>query len=116
LIRGPEPLEGRIKCLVSIGIGGPSLNRFHDDDLHIHETLVASATEIEQTAERFRQDRSYLDNTGRYYRFNLVHGLEDIGLKESKKEIAAATLLYAASQEVFKQMRACAGNLAGREC
>lgn len=78
---------------------------------------MASATEKEQTAERFRQDKSYLDNTGRHYRFNLVHGLVDIGLEESKKkEIAAATLLYAASQEVFKQMQACAGNLAGREC
>src|SRR2546423_3998114 len=72
LIRGPE---GRIKCLVSIGTSNPSLNRFQNDVLHIHETLVASATETEQTAERFRQEKSHLDNTGRYYRFDLVHGL-----------------------------------------
>ena len=114
LIRGPE---GRIKCLVSIGTSNPSLNRFQNDVLHIHETLVASATETEQTAERFRQEKSHLDNTGRYYRFDLVHGLEDIGLEESKKkEIAAATRRNVQSQEVFKQMQACAANVARREC
>ena len=42
---------------------------------------------------------------------------EEIGLEESKKkEIAAATRLYVESQAVFKQMRACANNVAGREC
>ena len=40
--------------------------------------------------ERFRRDKSHLSNTSRYYRFNVVRGLEDIGLEESKrKEIAA---------------------------
>ena len=118
MIWGPEPLEGRIKCLVSIGTGVPTLKPFRDDIFHIGETLLAISTETEQTAERFRRDKSYLDSSGRYYRFNVAHGLEDIGLEESKKrkEIAAATRRYVTSQEVFKQMQACAGNLAGREC
>jgi hypothetical protein len=116
---GPEPLEGKVQCLVSIGTGVPSLTPFQDDIFHVGETLVAIATETEQTAERFRRDKSYLDNSGRYFRFNVLRGLEDIGLEESKKkkkEIAAATRRYVGSQEVFKQMQACAGNLAGREC
>lgn len=115
---GPEPLEGKIQCLVSIGTGIPSLKPFRDDALHIGETLVAIATETEQTAERFRRDKAYLDNSSRYFRFNVVRGLEDIGLEESakRKEIAAATRRYIASQEVFKQMQICAGNLAAREC
>ena len=118
LIWGPRPLESRVKCLVSIGTGVPSLKPFQDDVLHIGETLVLIATETEQTAERFRRDKSLLDNTGRYYRFNVTRGLEDIGLEESKKskEIAAATRRYIGSQEVFKQMQACADNVAGREC
>ena len=118
LMWGPEPLQGRIKCLVSIGTGVPSLKPFRDDVFHIGDTLVAIATETEQTAERFRRDKLHLDNTGRYYRFNVAHGLEDIGLEESKKrkEIAAATRRYVGSQEVFKQMQACSGNLAGSEC
>jgi hypothetical protein len=96
----------------------PSLKPFKDDVLHIGKTLVAIATETEQTAERFRRERGLLDNTGRYYRFNVVRGLEEIGLEEAKKvkEMAAATRRYISSQEVHKQMQACAGSIAGREC
>jgi hypothetical protein len=120
---GPEPLEGRVKCLVSIGTGVPSLKPFKDDVLHIGETLIAIATETEQTAERFRHERGLLDSTGRYYRFNVVRGLEDIGLEDigleeaaKVKEMAAATRRYISSQEVHKQMQACAGSIASREC
>lgn len=118
LMWGPEPLESRIKCLVSIGTGVPSLKPFRDDIFCIGKTLVAIATETEQTAERFRRDKSYLDNIGRYYRFNVARGLEDIGLEETirRKEIAAATRRYVQAQEVFKQMQACAGNAGVREC
>ncbi|KAK4691613.1 hypothetical protein P7C71_g5419, partial [Lecanoromycetidae sp. Uapishka_2] len=115
---GPEPLESKIKCLVSIGTGIPSLKPFRDDILHTGETLVAIATETEATAEMFQRDKKHLDNTSRYYRFNVRSGLENIGLEESKKQkdIAAATRLYIGSQDVFKQMQACAGVMAGREC
>lgn len=114
---GPEPLEGKVKCVVSIGTGVPSLKAFKDDVFHIGETLAAIATETEQTAERFRRERGLLDRTGRYYRFNVVKGLEDIGLEEAAKvkEMAAATRRYISSQEVHRQMQACAGNIASRE-
>lgn len=117
-IWGPEPLENNVKCLLSVGTGVPSLKPFRDDVFHIGDTLVAIATETEQTAERFRRDKSSLDNSGRYYRFNVFPGLEDIGLEESikRKEIAAAARRYVQSQDVFKQMQACADNLTGREC
>jgi predicted acylesterase/phospholipase RssA len=118
LVWGPEPLEGKVKCLVSIGMGVPSLKPFKDDVFNIGETLVAIATETEQTAERFRRERSLLDSTERYYRFNVVRGLEDIGLEEAKKvqEIAAATRRYISSQDVYKQMQTCAGTIADRAC
>ncbi|EON65801.1 hypothetical protein W97_05040 [Coniosporium apollinis CBS 100218] len=116
-IWGPEPLERNTKCLVSIGTGIPSLKPFRDDVFHIGETLIAISTETEQTAERFRRDKSHLDTNGLYYRFNVVRGLEDVGLEESKKrkEIAAATRRYVTSQDVFKQMQTCGNNLSGRE-
>ena len=118
LVWGPQPVEGRIKCLVSIGTGIPSLKPFRNDVFHIGETLIAIATETEQTAEKFQRDKTHLDNTDRYYRFNVAHGLEDIGLEESKKrkEIAAATRRYGGLQDVHKQMQACANNVSGREC
>jgi predicted acylesterase/phospholipase RssA len=118
LLWGPEPLEAKVKCLVSIGTGVPSLKPFKDDVLHIGETLIAIATETEQTAERFRRERALLHSTKRYHRFNVVRGLEDIGLEEAKKvkEMAAATRRYISSQEVQQQMQACAGSVAGRKC
>jgi hypothetical protein len=113
-----DQLHGRLKCLVSIGTGVPTLKPVRDDVLGIWATLRELATETEKTAELFRRDKSSLDDEGRYYRFNVDRGLEDIGLEESKKkkEIAAATGRYIASQAVFKQMKTCANNLAGREC
>lgn len=79
---GPEPLEDRIKCLVSIGTDVPSLKPFQDDIIHIGQTLIAIATETEQSAERFLRDKIHLNNTGRYYRFNVNVWLKNIGLEE----------------------------------
>lgn len=59
---GVDPLESRIKCLVSTGIGVPSSKSFQDDVFHIGKTLIAIATETEQTAETFRRDKSSLDS------------------------------------------------------
>ena len=60
------------------------------------------ATETEQTVERFLRNKAYLDTEGRYYRFNVARGLDEVGLEESKKkkEIAAAIRRYVTSQEV----------------
>jgi hypothetical protein len=62
-----------------------SLKPFQDDVFRIGETLIAIATDTEQMVERFWRDKLYLGNTGRYYRFKVARGLEDIGLEESKK-------------------------------
>ena len=111
-------LEDKIKCLVSIGTGVPSLTPFKDDIISIGRSLLAIATETEKTAERFSRDKSRLDGMGRYYRFNVLRGLEDIGLEDSKRKnaIVAATDRYIELQAVFKQMKACADSMSGREC
>lgn len=113
-----DQLQSKLQCVVSIGTGVPSLKPVRDDVLGIWTTLKVLATETEKTAQQFHRDKSNLDNEGRYYRFNVDHGLEEIGLEESKKkkEVAAATRRYVESQTVFKQMQACANNLAGRQC
>ncbi|RBA13412.1 pfs [Fusarium proliferatum] len=93
---GDDQLRSRLRCLVSIGTGVPALKPVRDDVLGIGATL---------------------DDEGRYYRFNVSRGLEDVGLTESKmqREIAAATGRYVASQDVFGQMKACANGLARRQ-
>ena len=77
----------------------PLLKPFNNNVFYISKTLVAIATKTEQTAKRFYQDKSYLNDSDWYYWFNVDHGLEDIKLKESKKrkEIAAATRRYVRS-------------------
>lgn len=117
-IWGADQLRSKLSCVVSIGTGLLTLQPVRDDVLGILATLKEISTETEKTAERFRRDKSDLDNEGRYYRFNVDQGLEDVGLEESKKKakVAAATGRYIASQAVFKQMMACANNLARREC
>lgn len=111
-------LEDNVKCLVSIGTGVPSLKPFSDDLVGIGKSLLAIATETEKTAERFCRDKSGLDDKGCYYRFNVLRGLEDIGLEDAKRKnaIVAATDRYIESQAVYKRMRACANNLAERQC
>jgi predicted acylesterase/phospholipase RssA len=111
-------LEDKVKCLVSMGTGVPSLAPFKNDLMGIGKSLLAIATESEKTAERFSRDKSRLDKTQRYYRFNVLRGLEDIGLEESQRKnaIIAATDRYIESQAVFKQMTACADIMSGREC
>ncbi|KAL9607110.1 MAG: hypothetical protein Q9167_007945 [Letrouitia subvulpina] len=63
------------------GTGMPSLKPFTDDLVGIGQSLLAIATETEKTAERFSRDKSTLDDRGRYYRFNVIQGLEDVGLE-----------------------------------
>ncbi|KAL2043537.1 hypothetical protein N7G274_003844 [Stereocaulon virgatum] len=95
----------------------PSLKPFKDDLLGIGHSLLAIATETEKTAERFNKDKSTLDDRGRYYQFNVIQGLEDIGLEQStrKNVVIAATDRYLESQAVFKQMRAFGNSLAVRQ-
>jgi len=111
-------LEDKVKCLVSVGTGVPSLTPFKGDLVGIGQSLLAIATETEKTAERFSRDKLRLDDMGRYFRFNVLRGLENIGLEESKRKnaIIAATDRYIESQTVFKQMKTCADRMSGREC
>lgn len=39
LMWGPEPLEGEVQCLVSIGTGVTSLKRLHDDPSNLKRVL-----------------------------------------------------------------------------
>ncbi len=113
----PEPLDSNLKCIVSIGTGVPSVEPFRTGLLEIGNTLVRISTETERTAETFQRAHSDLDDSNRYFRFNVRNGLEKIGLEDSSKKdtIVAVTQRYVESQDTFKLMRQCAANLAERE-
>ena len=88
--------EENIKRLVSIGTGMPSLKPFGMNLLEIGHILLAIATETEKMAERFVKQNLQLGDEGRYFRFDVLKGLVDIWLEDSKQEsvIFAATSRY----------------------
>ena len=110
-------LEENVKCLVSIGTGIPSLKPFGDDLISIGKTLIAIATDTEAQAESFQRQHTMMNKEHRYFRFNVLRGLENIGLEEASKykEIRAATRDYIQTETVFNQLEACAQNLDERE-
>ena len=113
-----EALEGNIKCLISIGTGVPSLDSYGSSLFEIAKTLKDIATETEKTAESFHRAHSDLDDGNRYFRFNVSHGLESIGIEDGaqKNKIMAATTRYVALESIMKQMKLCGNNISTREC
>ena len=114
---GDKPLESSIQCLVSIGTGVPSLNSFGSNLKEIAGALVQIATETEKTAEIFHRGHSELDDDDRYFRFNVLRGLEGIGLENASQKhvIMAATSRYIESEAIIKHMKLCGKSLLARE-
>lgn len=98
----------RIQCIVSVGTGQPALKAFGGNVKQIGKTIVAIATETEQTARKFLDSHGHIGLTGRYFRFNVLKGLEDVGLQEynEKAKIAASTKTYLVA--VAKDVEDCA--------
>jgi len=80
------PSESKVKCLVSIGTGQPSLKPFGESLLDIAKTLSEIATDTEYTAELFSKEHRDLAQSKCYFRFNVEKGLENVGLEDSKQE------------------------------
>ncbi|KAH0566004.1 hypothetical protein GP486_000595 [Trichoglossum hirsutum] len=110
-------LEDNILCLISIGTGIPSLKPFGTDPLHVGRSLVAIATDTERRAQDFHKHHTKMHKEHRYFRFNVLRGLEDVGLEDAskRKEIFSATRLYLQTEDVFTQMEACAKVMNDRE-
>jgi hypothetical protein len=111
----PARLEYRLKCMISIGSGLRQFRPLSYQMTSLLSTFVELATETEKTAERFRRERRILDGEERYYRFNVIRGLEDIGLEEFHmiNDISARTSSYLADGVVAKSIKACASHLSG---
>jgi Patatin-like phospholipase len=111
-------LEENLQCLVSIGTGIPTVKSFGRSLAAIGMTLKDQATETEKTADNFLRQYTELHTDYRYFRFNVLSGLETIGLEDSakKSQITTATRRYLAAEENKKQLESCAMSLQSREC
>ncbi|TVY64167.1 Calcium-independent phospholipase A2-gamma, partial [Lachnellula suecica] len=98
-----------VKCLLSIGTGQPSVLPIDDGVIKFaYKTLAEIATETERTAENFARSWRGFRLEPRYSRFNVDHGLQDIGLAEceARGPIQSATAKYLARQEIKTRMEA----------
>ena len=86
----------RIQCLVSIGTGKSQFRDFGSNLIEMKRTLVALATETEDTEQRVYRNQKNLGVSGRYFRFNVDRGLEGVVLDEYEKQgdIVTATEAY----------------------
>jgi hypothetical protein len=111
-------LKPLVKCLVSIGTGNPGKKAIKDDlPGFLSQTLVGIVTETEKTAERFIERwRQHYDDR-RYFRFNVDHGLQGVGLAEFKQQgtIETATDEYIKQLEQKFRVRDCVLNLAQKQ-
>jgi hypothetical protein len=113
-----ERLEDNIGCVVSIGTGVPSVKKFGKDAVDIFNTLKRIALETETTAREFHQEHTDLDDSDRYFRFNVPDGLAEIGLEEISEisMIVDTTQYYLEGEVVYKLLKKCARALSQREC
>jgi hypothetical protein len=117
---GKALAEDDYRCIISIGTGIPSLTAFGPGFLDVGEALKAIATDTEEVADSFRKDYTSLFSSPcpRAFRFNVLRGLETIGLEDVSKwgDIKSATRLYVQMEEVHTQIKECARNLKERDC
>lgn len=116
--RDTGDIKPLVKCFISIGTGNPGKKAIEDKMAKfLAGTLKDLATETEHTEKRFAADwRKHLDD-GRYFRFNVDQGMQDIGLAEYQQQgaIEAATDGYLDHQAQAFRVRDCVRNLVLKE-
>lgn len=94
-------LARSVGCIISIGTGAPPLSAVGDRGLEILESVKATVTDTEDTAQEFENELEHMDAAERpaYFRFN-VHNMQKIGLEEWKEfqTLTGATNDYLSTQ------------------
>ncbi|KAF1729923.1 Calcium-independent phospholipase A2-gamma [Beauveria bassiana] len=107
-------LMPQVKCFLSVGTGHPGRKAIEDNMVKLlSKTLVGMVTETEQTEARFiARWRQHYD-LKRYFRFNVDHGLEGVGLEEFDQQgtMEAATESYLDHTAQITRVRDCVLNL-----
>lgn len=108
------PLEPKVHCLVSLGTGEATLGDFGPGLRDVGQRLIAIANETVNTRDQFYNDHRHdLVESGRYYRFEVDKGLDNVGLEEVEKaaRITGATQDYIRGGRTFNEMVYCAGKI-----
>jgi predicted acylesterase/phospholipase RssA len=111
---GTGDLKPLVKCFVSIGTGNPGKKALEDNMFKfLSKSLVAIATETEETERKFIARWAKHYDEKRYFRLNVDQGLQEVGLAEYKEQgrIEAATDEYLRHQAQKFRVRDCVQNL-----
>jgi predicted acylesterase/phospholipase RssA len=103
----PDRMESVV--LVSIGTGSAPGGAFKGNLIKIINAMKKIVTQTERTNEDFFLAHQAMLHQNRLYRFNVCHGLADIGLNESKEKekIANTTQIYLEKAENRSRARSC---------
>jgi len=104
---------GEERLILSIGTGAAPGQAVTGNLLSLAERLKEIVTDSEQTNKEFRMENNEMVRGGRLYRFNVLHGLADVGLEEHQaiNRIATYTDRYLDDPDVFDMVQACVSSL-----
>lgn len=88
---------------------------FQGNIKNIVQAMKDIVTQTERTADDFNRAHRKMVDQNRLYRFNVYHGLAEVGLEEFKEKarIADATQTYLMQGETDQRIRACVDQLTG---
>jgi predicted acylesterase/phospholipase RssA len=103
----PDCIESAV--MVSIGTGSAPGGAFRGNLKKIINAMKEIATETEKTHNNFFRAHKAMVDQNRLYRFNVFHGLADVGLEESKEreKIANTTQTYLEKEETQRLTNSC---------
>lgn len=107
----PGRMESAI--MVSIGTGSAPGGAFKGNLMKIVDAMKKIVTQTERTNEDFYLAHQAMLYQNRLYRFNVDHGLADVGLDEAKEKqkIASTTQTYLEKAETRGRAKLCVEQL-----
>ena len=103
----------KIGCIVSIGTGVLVPRDVGRTLKPLFECLKDMATDTEKVAREFKEEMKYKYGVDQkvYFRFNVQHGLEQIGLEEWKEMDRTKVATQDYLKECWSKVEACASQL-----
>lgn len=101
--------------VVSIGTGAAPGKAFKGNIKRIIDGMQAILTQTERTASDFHLRNPSMAQEKLLFRFNVIHGLAEVGLEEHKEtgKIADATQSYVDTGEAGDKLKECVQRLMG---
>lgn len=108
-----EKWPGDERLIISIGTGSAPGPDVTGDLKSIVEALKKIVTETEDRSNAFRRRNKDMIAANRLFRFNVFHGLAEVGLAEHEAagKVAAHTATYLKKYDTAREVELCASSL-----